>query len=105
MTFTPAEIRLLALSDSLTTGSARIAPRRNVGGRPRKVSTSESIALRRARWRRYEDKKHDRLNAFGLPRKKGGRPKTKPSTPAQQRRRLRALTRYYANKTQSGEMR
>jgi hypothetical protein len=34
-----------------------------------------------------------------------GRPRTRPDTPAQQRRRHRALTRYYANKNQSGEMR
>lgn len=96
MTFTPAELRLLAISDSLT-GCKPSG--RNVGGRPRLTCPNSVIANRRARWRRYEDKKHDRLNAFGLPRKQGGRPKTRPSTPEVERDRKRALAWYYAKKS------
>ena len=96
MSFTSTEIELLKLSDALTTGRARI--KRNVGGRPRKPCPDERTARRRASWRRYEDRKHDRLNAFGEPRKQGGRPRTKPDTPKQQRARERALKRYYERK-------
>lgn len=97
MSFTEAQLRLLALSDSLPLTDA---PRRNVGGRPRLPPTSDAIMRRRASWRRYEDKKHDRLNAFGQPRKQGGRPKSAPNTPRQERARQRALARYYRLKEQ-----
>ncbi len=97
MTFTPAELRRLHLAD-LADGLTTINPK---GGRPRKPCPDQKTATRRAAWRAYEDRKHNRVNAFGEPRRRGGRPRSAPDAPRQQKARLRALQRYYRLKSTS----
>lgn len=94
MPFTEQELHRLKLADEAD-GLTPINPK---GGRPRKPCHDRATATRRAAWRAYEDRKHGRVNAFGEPRKRGGRPRTAENTPRQQRARERALARYYARK-------
>lgn len=95
MSFTHAERRLLALSDQ----ADQLSPINPKGGRPRKPIENHTQAVRRACWRRYTDKIHGRLNALGELRKKGGRPRSAPDTPRQEKARIRALRRYYEKKS------